>query len=207
MLCALLLALRLAATPVAAPVSPAPAAVNATVAGEDGVVIPVAGGYLKIEVVAADVIRVAFASDTTFFSRRSLAAAHRVRQRAPWSTAQVGDETRINTGRLSVRVSRKTGVVAFYDRGGQRIPAEAPAGRQLTPAQVLGERTYHVRQVWQANPGESLYGLGQRQEGLTDLAGYDLDLWQRNTSEVVPVLVSSLTYSGEEVRVRAQWSR
>ena len=163
-------------------------------AAPDGIVIPVAGGFLKIEVVAADVVRVAFAPDSAFFARKSLAAGERAVEQVPWKVVRVGGETRIETGRLSVRVSRTTGAVAFYDAAGRRIVAEAPGGRELTPAEVEGERTYHVRQVWQANPGEALYGLGQRQEGLMDLKGYDLDLWQRNTSEVVPVLVSSRGY-------------
>ena len=163
-------------------------------AAPDGVVIPVAGGFLKIEVVAADVIRVAFAPDSAFFARRSLAAGDRAREQVPWKVVRARGETRIETGRLSVRVSRATGAVAFYDAAGRRVAAEAAGGRELTPAEVLGERTYHVRQIWQANRGEALYGLGQRQEGLSDLKGYDLDLWQRNTSEVVPVLVSSRGY-------------
>ena len=159
----------------------------------DGVVVPVAGGFLEIEVVAADVIRVAFAPDSAFFARKSLAAGDRAREKVPYRVVRAGGETRVETRRLSVRVSR-AGAVAFYDAAGRRILAETPGGRELTPAEVMGERTYHVRQVWQGNPGEALYGLGQRQEGLTDLKGYDLDLWQRNTSEVVPVFVSSRGY-------------
>jgi alpha-D-xyloside xylohydrolase len=174
--------------------SGSPAEAAAPAAATEGVVIPVAGGFLKIEVVAADVMRVAFAPDTAFFARRSLAAGERAVEHVHWKVAHSGGETRIETGRLSVRVSRATGAVAFYDGDGRRILAEAPGGRELTPAEVMGERTYHLRQVWQANPGEALYGLGQRQEGLADLKGYDLDLWQRNTSEVVPVLVSSRGY-------------
>ena len=163
-------------------------------AAPEGIVIPVAGGFVKIEVVAADVIRVAFAADTAFFGRNSLAAGGRTVDRAPWKVVRAGGEIRIETERLSVRVSRATGAVAFYDAAGRRILAEAPGGRTLTPAVVMGERTYHVRQVWRANPGEALYGLGQHQEGLVDLEGYDLDLWQHNTSEFVPVLVSSRGY-------------
>ena len=195
LLCAFLLALGPAGPAFQLPTangSPAGPAVP-TVA-DDGVVIPIAGGFLKIEVVAADVIRVAFAPDSAFFARKSLAAGDRAVEQVPWKVVHVGGETRIETSRLSVRVSRATGAVAFYDEVGRRITAEAPGGRELTPAEVLGERTYHVRQVWQANRGEALFGLGQRQEGLSDLKGYDLDLWQRNTSEVVPVLVSSRGY-------------
>lgn len=195
LVCALLLALgpALAAAQLPQP-SGSPAEAAAPAAATEGVVIHVAGGFLKIEVVAADVIRVAFAPDTAFFARRSLAAGERTVEHVHWKVAHSGGETRIETGRLSVRVSRATGAVAFYDGEGRRILAEAPGGRELTPAEVMGERTYHLRQVWRANPGEALYGLGQRQEGLADLKGYDLDLWQRNTSEVVPVLVSSRGY-------------
>ena len=44
------------------------------------------------------------------------------------------------------------------------------------------------------DPDESLYGLGQRQEGKLDIKGYDFDLWQRNTVVYVPMIVSSRGY-------------
>jgi alpha-D-xyloside xylohydrolase len=194
LLCAFLLAQQPSVPAVQPHQHNGPPAAAAPALADDGVVIPVPGGFLKIEVVAEDVIRVAVAPDSAFFARKSLAAGGRARERVPWKVERAGDEIRIETGRLSVRVSRATGAVAFYDREGRRIAAEVPGGREMTPAEVMGERTYHVRQVWLANPGEALYGLGQRQEGLMDLKGYDLDLWQRNTSEVVPVLVSSRGY-------------
>jgi alpha-D-xyloside xylohydrolase len=64
----------------------------------------------------------------------------------------------------------------------------------MTPATVQGESTYNVQQTWRATAGESLYGLGQRQEGKLDIKGYDLDLWQRNTVVEIPFLVSSRGY-------------
>jgi hypothetical protein len=51
-----------------------------------------------------------------------------------------------------------------------------------------------MRQEWQANADEALYGLGQHQLGLMNIKGFDLDLWQRNTEVVVPFLVSSRGY-------------
>lgn len=194
----LLCAFLLAQQPAAPAVHPSPARAMPVAAApavrDDGVVIPVAGGLLEIQVVAPDVIRVAFAPDSAFFARKSLAAGERVRQRVPFKVERAADEIRIETSRLSVRVSRATGAVAFYDSAGKQILAEAPGGRTLMPAEVMGERTNHVRQAWEANPGEALFGLGQHQEGLMDLKGYDLDLWQHNTSEFVPVLVSSRGY-------------
>ena len=59
---------------------------------------------------------------------------------------------------------------------------------------MQGESTFHVRQAWEPNADEALYGLGQSQLGLVDIKGYDLDLWQHNTNVVVPFLVSSRGY-------------
>ena len=59
---------------------------------------------------------------------------------------------------------------------------------------MQGEETFHVQQLWQASDEESLYGLGQRQEGKLDVKGYDFDLWQRNTVVHVPMFVSSRGY-------------
>ncbi|HEX9933806.1 MAG TPA: TIM-barrel domain-containing protein, partial [bacterium] len=67
-------------------------------------------------------------------------------------------------------------------------------GRALSPAEVQGEKTFHVRQEWEPIPEEALYGLGQQQLGLADIHGYDIDLWQHNGTVIVPFLVSSRGY-------------
>ena len=48
-----------------------------------------------------------------------------------------------------------------------------------------------VRQEFEPAEGESLYGLGQHQDRLLDIAGRDLDLWQHNREVVIPFLVST----------------
>ena len=51
--------------------------------------------------------------------------------------------------------------------------------------------TLAVRQEFEPAEGESLYGLGQHQDRLLDIAGRDLDLWQHNREVVIPFLVST----------------
>ena len=58
----------------------------------------------------------------------------------------------------------------------------------------MGEATHHVRQQWQANDDERLYGLGQHQQGLVDIKGTDLELRQYNGEIFIPLLVSSRGY-------------
>ncbi len=98
----------------------------------------------------------------------------------------------ISTAKVTARVDLNTGNVTFLDPAGKVLLAEK--ARNLEPADVQGQKTFHVRQQWGGAQDESLYGLGENQLGLTDIKGYDLDLWQHNGTIVIPLLVSSRGY-------------
>ena len=152
----------------------------------------VGGGMLKLEVCADDLIRVAFAKDAAFFTRKSLMAAPKRCDGAPWQLNDTKDK--LTTAKLSVGVDLTTGAVSFADAAGQPIVAEKAGGRVLTAATVQGEATQNARQEWEPNDGEALFGLGEHQYGFVDLKGYSLDLYQYNTNVVIPFLVSSRGY-------------
>jgi alpha-D-xyloside xylohydrolase len=158
----------------------------------DGVLVPLADATLKVEVCTDDVVRIAYAGDTAFFERPSVVTAPKQCGAATWQATIGANSVVVQTAKLRVVIGRSTGRVRFTDLKGMPILAEA--ARSMAAAQVQGERTFHVRQQWLPNADESLYGLGQQQLGLMDLKGYDLDLWQYNVSDVVPVLVSSRGY-------------
>ena len=160
----------------------------------DGMLVAVGGGFLKIEVCAEDVVRVAFAKDRAFFSRASLVAAPKRCGRTRWGMETENNVATLQTTRFDVRVDLVSGAVRFLNADGQPILVEKAVGRTLEPAEVQGEQTFHVRQQWEAQPDEALYGLGQHQTGLVNLKGYDVDLWQHNGTVVIPFLVSSRGY-------------
>jgi len=160
-----------------------------------GLSLSVVGGTLKIEVCADNVIRVAYAKSTTFFTRASLTTAAKQCVPTSFTTTTAGNLTKLATDKLTVQVDTTTGQVTFLDPTGQTILAENTAGgRTLTAATVNGEATTSVRQEWAPNANESLYGLGQHQHGLIDIKGTDLDLHQYNTEVFIPYLVSSNGY-------------
>jgi alpha-D-xyloside xylohydrolase len=155
----------------------------------DGVVVRFSESLLKLEVCAADVVRVAYAKNESFFVRKSLAAQPKKCEGAPFDFVQAGGAATLSTAKLKARVDLASGRVAFLDASGAPILEES--GRTLMPATVMGENTQHVRQEWAPADGEALYGLGENQIGLLDIKGYDLDLWQHNGTIVIPFLVSS----------------
>jgi alpha-D-xyloside xylohydrolase len=171
--------------------APTPSSSGTPVAGEDVPVLTVGNAQLKLEVCADNIIRVAYARDPKFFQRASLAAAPK-RCGASASLTSTDTELTIATRELRVAVNKASGRVSFADAGGAPIWAER--ARTLTPLTIQDEATNSVRQEWEPNADESLYGLGQRQDGLLDIKGYDLDLRQYNTQVTVPYLVSSRGY-------------
>jgi alpha-D-xyloside xylohydrolase len=159
----------------------------------DGVRLRTAAGVLSLHVVADATVRVTFAKGDDFRADDMVVVGPK--GAAPkWSVTSSARTVTLTTPRLQVTVARADGAVAFADASGHAILAEAPNGHRLTPAEVQGEQTFHVQQLWTANGDESLYGLGQRQEGRLDVKGYDFDLWQRNTVVEIPMLVSSRGY-------------
>jgi alpha-D-xyloside xylohydrolase len=160
----------------------------------DGFVLSLGDSFLKVEVCTDSVIHVTFSKDRAFSRRQTLAAGPKRCEATPWKFTSGNREAFITTARLKIKVELNSGRLSFFDRNGLPVVVEARNGRTATPAEVQGEKTFHVRQEWQANANEALYGLGQHQLGLMNIKGFDLDLWQRNTTVVVPFLVSSRGY-------------
>jgi alpha-D-xyloside xylohydrolase len=159
----------------------------------DGIRLHVANGYLSLHVEADAIVRVTFAGGPDFHGD-DMVVVGRKDAALKWSTASTAQTVTLTTAKLRVTVARADGSVTFNDANGRPILAEASGGHRLVAAEVQGEHTSHVQQLWKANDGESLYGLGQRQEGKLDITGYDFDLWQRNTVVEIPMFVSSRGY-------------
>ena len=160
----------------------------------DGIVVPINDTFLNVQFYAPDVVRIACAKDRAFFNRDSIVTEPKKAIKTRWSLKMENGEAILSTTNLQVHVSLASGAVSFFDAGGKLILAETSDGRKIVPAEVQGEQTFHVSQEWEPNDRESLYGLGQRQIGVVDIKGYDLDLWQHNTHVVIPFLVSSRGY-------------
>ncbi|MBN1509694.1 MAG: DUF5110 domain-containing protein [Sedimentisphaerales bacterium] len=166
----------------------------------DGVVIrlaktrPTDPGLLKVQVCADNVLRIVAAPASGFSSRPSLMVARHEWKPVPYSVRRKGDVVQIATSRVLAEVGIKTGEVAFYDPAGRLILQERPGGKTIADANVMGERTYHVRQVWLSPADEAFYGLGQHQNAVMNYKGHDVDLWQHNIVDAVPFVVSSRNY-------------
>ncbi len=104
----------------------------------DGVLVRVGEGFLKLEVCAEDVVRVAYAKDQAFFARKSLSAAPKRCDGAQFDVTQAAGTATLATSKLRVRIDLATGQVAFFDPSGAPVLEEKAGGRMLRPATVQG---------------------------------------------------------------------
>ena len=160
----------------------------------DGVQLQTSSGTLRVRVVGSALVRVSFAKNLSSLPKSSPAIVPFEGNRTPWRLNETANLAILETSKLRVEIDKHTARVRFLDKSGREVLAERQDGRTIEAAMVDGHAEQHVAQMWTANPDESLFGLGQQQLGTVDIKGYDLDLWQRNTNVVVPLLVSSRGY-------------
>ncbi len=151
--------------------------------------------WLKIQVCTDDIIRVLSTAEKSFSTRASLMVDKAGWDPVRWTVVENNDQVEISTSKMTVRVNPKNGAVAFYDTNGQPLLQEkANGGKIITPAEVLGEKTFHVQQLFESPDDEAFYGLGEYQNAVMNYKGHDIDLWQYNIVDVNPFLVSSKNY-------------
>jgi alpha-D-xyloside xylohydrolase len=168
---------------------------------EDGVVVPLEKknptepALVKIQVCAKDIIRIVAAPVDTFSERKSLIVEKTDWDPVEWFAKEEGDSVVVSTSKLRVEIHKTKGTVTFRKSDGELILREKSNNSKIiTPAEVMGEQTFHIQQLFDSPEDEAFYGLGAHQNGIMNYKGHDVDLWQYNIVDVIPFLVSSRNY-------------
>ena len=130
-----------------------------------------------------------------FFAHQSLSVVSGACGKTDFEVTPGEGTLDLRTKRLTARVALPGGAVTFLDREGRPLLAEKKGGgKSFVAAEVMGEATSHLQAEFEPAAGEAFYGLGAHQNGLMNYAGRDVDMYQLNTVDVVPFLVSSRGY-------------
>ena len=150
---------------------------------------------LKVQVCTDDIIHVIASPVKSFSSRPSLMVNKAAWDPVDWSVSEKGRWVEISTSKLIVRVDTISGGIAFFNKDGSPILKEKDGGGKIiSSADVLGEKTFHIQQLFNLSEDEAFYGLGQHQNGMMNYKGHDVDLWQYNIIAIVPFLSSNKNY-------------
>jgi len=112
---------------------------------------------------------------------------------APFQYSQDGDLTTLSTRRMSVSLSAKEGSLRFKTAAGEALLRENPSlPRTYEPS--VSASLYTIKDRFEPDATEAVYGLGQHQSGLFNYRGATIELGQNNTDVAIPLLVSSKGY-------------
>ncbi len=161
----------------------------------DGVVVTPQEGpaaRVRLQVVNERIIRVTAIPGDTFDLPPSLqVVAHS--GGADFDVDEADSVVALSTARVRAEVTRRTGLVTFYDAAGEAVLREVVRSR-FVPVEIDGHRFYAIRQQFNRSADEGIYGLGQHQNGQFNYAGEDVVLAQHNIVDVVPFFVSTRNY-------------
>ncbi len=83
--------------------------------------------------------------------------------------------------------------ITFFRKGEQILHSRCEGDHTGKYVHTEGDH-YQIKAIFDANPGEHFYGLGQEQEDAFDRKGSTVNLQHYNTKSAVPVVYSSLGY-------------
>lgn len=95
---------------------------------------------------------------------------------------------------LVVELDKKTGSLTYFDGLGKLILSEKAGSRMFKPASIMGEPCFFVEQTFDSPEDESIFGLGQFQDGNFNLKGIARRLTQVNSQIAIPFIYSSKGY-------------
>lgn len=110
------------------------------------------------------------------------------------ATEQKGSLVTLSTDDINVSLDLKTGNLAFATRSGAHLLKEKVKSARFTALNDAGHQSFSVSQSFVLDKGETLYGLGQQQNGKLNQRGLQLRLEQSNHNDAVPFIQSVKGY-------------
>ncbi len=165
----------------------------------DGMTAAIGNESVHISVCRSSVIHFVAAPEPPDTIRRSQPWMLDSKQSCPgakFQISQTSDAAILTTDALKIELSLKWGNVQFSTATGQGLLRERNSiPRTYEPAELNGEKTFHVEDRFAPDFSEGFYGLGQHQNGMFNYRGATVELGQNNTDVAIPLLLSSKGYA------------
>lgn len=153
------------------------------------------GIKVRLDVISDQIIQVRATCEKSFSESPSLVAITEPDKTVKWEVTEQDGKIILKTGAVSAVVSLSGGAVTFIDAEGKVIIQEPhEGGKSFEPVVVDGVKGYAIRQIWQSDDQEAIYGLGQHQAHEMNYKGKNEELFQYNTKVSVPFIVSTNNY-------------
>ena len=159
---------------------------------DDGIVVMGDSVNVRVHILGDKIIRIECRPNRETQKHESLIIVNQAHERAKWSLKEEPGSAVISTSSIQAKVELSSGKIQFLDAAGSTLLQEN--GREILPANVIGEKTNSISQKFLLTDDEAIYGLGQHQDGNMNLRGKTVDLYQFNMTVSIPMLVSTNGY-------------
>ena len=162
---------------------------------DNTVVIKINKAKLGLTVWKDKVMQVRYTLADSLSTKKSLFIEENNFPKPDFKVSEEAGEVVVKTAFMTAKVNKTTGQVSFFDKNGNTLlKAKGNGGTSFTPTTFEGYQTQSLKQQFESPADEAIYGLGQHQDRLLNIKGYDLDLYQHNTEVYVPFFVSTKGY-------------
>jgi len=148
---------------------------------------------VEIQFYGPSTVRVLKWPEGKTFTKESLSVI-KTPQKTAYSIKQRGDELSLKSESLVVVLNLKNGKVTFTNTSAVPLLNEKETGVSFTYFDDTGVKTYTVYQSFVLDKEESIYGLGQQQQGKMVQRNLKLRMVQGNTDDYIPFFVSVKGY-------------
>ena len=148
---------------------------------------------IEIQFYNPSTVRVLKSPQGRTYTKKSLSVVE-MPQTTKFSVEQSGDELVLKSKIIRVNLNLRSGAIVFSNLQGNPLLREKEHGVAFTDFNDAGNKTYSVHQSFVLDKDESIYGLGQQQEGKMVQRNLTLHMIQGNTDDYVPFFVSVKGY-------------
>ena len=158
----------------------------------DRVNITLSDGTLSIRPLTDNAVRITFCKDD---DGRLPELVFIAAVRTPgFVVSDLPSRLEVRLKRMVVVLDKQAGKLSFEDTAGKIFLGENEGTRKLLPDTIMGERCYKAELAFASPADESLFGLGQFQDGHYDLKGVTRRLTQVNSQIAIPFVYSNKGY-------------
>ena len=147
---------------------------------------------VEIQFYSPSIVRIVKYPEGRTFKKQSLSVV-KTPDKTVFRIREQGDELLVDSREIQVLINLKNGRVSFFNRG-TTLLTEKESGASFIGFDDAGSKTYTVTQTFVLGKDESIYGLGQQQQGKMSKRNVRLDMIQDNTEDYIPFFLSAKGY-------------
>ncbi|WP_069658282.1 glycoside hydrolase family 31 protein [Arcticibacter eurypsychrophilus] len=158
-----------------------------------GIIANIDSFKVELQFFSPAIIRVLKYPTGSTYTKKSLSVIE-TPQNVLLKVHQSGSILSLTSSSVRSELNLKTGQVVFFSKNGKELVREKESGTQFTPVRDSEVQTYKVRQSFELDQDEAIYGMGQHQKGVMNYRNKSVKLKQSNMEIAIPFLHSIKGY-------------